>query len=43
MGVTSCVLGYSNDDVNKSLIKGLKNGSMCTLNVTRSRFSKMNY
>ena len=34
MGVTSCVLGYSNDDVNKSLIKGLKNGSMCTLNAT---------
>ena len=34
MGVTSCVLGYSNDDINKSLIKGLKNGSMCTLNAT---------
>ena len=34
MGVTSCVLGYSNDDLNKSLIKGLKNGSMCTLNAT---------
>ncbi len=34
MGVTSCVLGYSNDSLNKSLIKGLKNGSMCTLNAT---------
>ena len=34
MGVTSCVLGYSNDDLNKSLIKGLKDGSMCTLNAT---------
>ena len=34
MGVTSCVLGYSNEDVNKSLIKGLKSGSMCTLNAT---------
>ena len=34
MGVTSCVLGYSNKDVNKSLINGLKTGSMCTLNAT---------
>ena len=34
MGVTSCVLGYSNENLNKSLIKGLKNGSMCTLNAT---------
>ena len=32
MGVTSCVLGYSNNDINRSLIEGLKNGSMCTLN-----------
>ena len=34
MGVTSCVLGYSNDDINKALINGLKSGSMCTLNAT---------
>ena len=34
MGVTSCVLGYSNEDINKALISGLKNGSMCTLNAT---------
>ena len=34
MGVTSCVLGYSNNDVNKALIHGLKSGSMCTLNAT---------
>ena len=34
MGVTACVLGYSNDDVNKALIHGLKSGSMCTLNAT---------
>ena len=34
MGVTSCVLGYSNKDVNRSLINGLKTGSMCTLNAT---------
>jgi glutamate-1-semialdehyde 2,1-aminomutase len=34
MGVTSCVLGYSNDTVNKSIIKGLRSGSMCTLNAT---------
>tara|TARA_Y100000817_G_C16851940_1_gene542396 strand:- start:873 stop:2180 length:1308 start_codon:yes stop_codon:yes gene_type:complete len=34
MGVTACVLGYSNNEVNKSLINGLKNGSMCTLNAT---------
>ncbi len=34
MGVTACVLGYSNNDLNKSLIKGLKSGSMCTLNAT---------
>ncbi len=34
MGVTACVLGYSNDDINKALINGLKSGSMCTLNAT---------
>ena len=34
MGVTACVLGYSDDDINKSLSKGIKNGSMCTLNAT---------
>ena len=34
MGVTACVLGYSNDDINKALIHGLKSGSMCTLNAT---------
>ena len=32
MGVTACVLGYSNDDLNKALQFGLKSGSMCTLN-----------
>ena len=32
MGVTSCVLGYSNEYINRALIKGLKSGSMCTLN-----------
>ena len=32
MGVTSCVLGYSNKNLNKSLVNGLKSGSMCTLN-----------
>ena len=31
MGVTACVLGYSNDYLNK-LFNGLKTGSMCTLN-----------
>ena len=34
MGVTACILGYSNDDINRALIRGLKNGSMCTLNAT---------
>ncbi len=34
MGVTACVLGYSDDDINKALIQGLKSGSMCTLNAT---------
>ncbi len=32
MGVTSCILGYSNTIINKSLTNGLQNGSMCTLN-----------
>ena len=32
MGVTSCILGYSNEYINRALIKGLKSGSMCTLN-----------
>ena len=43
MGVTSCVLGYSNDDLNKSLIKGLKDGSMCTLNAKRKLILQTNY
>ena len=34
MGVTACVLGYSNKEINSSLVFGLKNGSMCTLNAT---------
>jgi len=34
MGVTSCVLGYAYDDVNKAIIEGLKKGSMTTLNAT---------
>ena len=34
MGVTSCILGYSDNDLNKSLFKGLKTGTMCTLNAT---------
>jgi glutamate-1-semialdehyde 2,1-aminomutase len=34
MGVTACVIGYSNYDVNKAIKFGLKNGSMCTLNAT---------
>ena len=34
MGVTACVLGYSDNDVNRSIIKGLKKGSMCTLDAT---------
>ena len=32
MGVTSCVLGYADADINKAIIKGLKKGSMSTLN-----------
>tara|TARA_B100000965_G_scaffold403342_1_gene431216 strand:- start:1130 stop:2440 length:1311 start_codon:yes stop_codon:yes gene_type:complete len=32
MGVTSCILGYADNDVNKALNIGLKNGSMSTLN-----------
>ena len=32
MGVTACVLGYSDPDVNKSITKGLNAGSMTTLN-----------
>ena len=32
MGVTACILGYSNKILNKALIEGLKTGSMCTLN-----------
>ena len=32
MGVTSCVLGYADKDVNKALFNALKNGSMSTLN-----------
>ena len=34
MGVTCCVLGYSDKDLNKAIYKGLNNGSMTTLNAT---------
>ena len=34
MGVTSCVLGYADNDVNKAIINGLNKGSMATLNAT---------
>ena len=34
MGVTACVLGYADNDINKALIDGLKKGSMATLNAT---------
>ncbi len=34
MGVTSCVLGYSDPDVNKEIMNALKKGSMSTLNCT---------
>ena len=34
MGVTSCVLGYSDKDVNSALVEGMKKGSMTTLNAT---------
>ena len=34
MGVTSCVLGYADNDVNSSINNAIKNGSMCTLNAT---------
>ena len=32
MGVTSCVLGYADKDINRAVNHGLKNGSMSTLN-----------
>lgn len=32
MGVGSCILGYADPDVNKAVIKAVKNGSMATLN-----------
>ena len=32
MGVTSCVLGYADNEINKAISDGLKKGSMTTLN-----------
>ena len=32
MGVTSCVLGYSDNEINQQIVKAIKNGSMSTLN-----------
>ena len=32
MGVTACTLGYSNNHINKSIIKAVKQGSLTTLN-----------
>ncbi len=34
MGVTACVLGYADNDINKAIKKSINNGSMCTLNAT---------
>ena len=34
MGVTSCVLGYADNFINKAITNGLKKGSMATLNST---------
>jgi len=32
MGVTACVLGYSDEDVNSAVIKAVQQSAMCTLN-----------
>ena len=32
MGVSSCILGYSDDEINNAVIDAIKNGSMSTLN-----------
>ena len=32
MGVTSCTLGYADNEINKAIILAIKNGSMTTLN-----------
>ena len=32
MGVSSCILGYADDDVNNAVISSINNGSMSTLN-----------
>ncbi|MDB4184320.1 aminotransferase class III-fold pyridoxal phosphate-dependent enzyme [Alphaproteobacteria bacterium] len=32
MGVTSCILGYADQDVNNAIKETIANGSMCTLN-----------
>ena len=32
MGVTSCILGYADRDINRAIQKGLRNGAMSTLN-----------
>lgn len=32
MGIGACALGYSDSDINKSVISALESGSMCTLN-----------
>ena len=32
MGVSSCILGYADDDVNHAVINAITNGSMSTLN-----------
>ena len=32
MGVTACVLGYADDDVDKAVVQAISNGSMGTLN-----------
>ena len=32
MGVTSCILGYANEKINKEIKKALDASGMCTLN-----------
>ena len=33
MGISSCVIGYADSDVDDAVIRAIKNGSMATLNV----------
>ena len=43
MGVGTCILGYSNNKVDRAVIKNIKKGNMSTLNCEEEFFSNIKF